>query len=254
VRSLRQALHEAGRLIPCFGGTNGLFADLNARRPDVAGHDGVAYPLMPTMHADDDQSLVETMRMHGETVGTARTFVGSLPIAVTPITLRERSNPQIDLRQPSLLGAVWTLGTAASLAAAGAASLTYYETAGRRGVIDPGTETVYPVYHVIADLCEWRGATVHAVESSAPLAVDLIAVRDPLGETHALIANAAPAPTRVIIHGLPPGRATMRRLSEETYTAACVEAGAFRASAAEVEAPRELELEPYEVVRLDVQP
>ena len=136
VRSLRQALHEAGRLVPCFGGTNGLFADLNARRPDVAGHDGVAYPLMPTMHADDDLSLVETMRMHGETVSTARTFLGSLPIAVTPITLRERSNPQIDVRQPSLLGAVWTLGTAASLAGAGAASLTYYETAGPRGVLD----------------------------------------------------------------------------------------------------------------------
>ena len=210
VRSVREALHGAGLPVRCFGGTNALFADLNARRTELAGLDGLAYPLAPTVHADDDLSLVETMRMHGETVRTARAFAGSLPIAVTPITLRERSTPQIDVRQPSLLGAIWTLGTAASLAGAGAASLTYYETTGRRGVIDgdPASPAapVFPLYHVLADLCEWRGARLQAAESSAPLAVEALAVRDPLGATRALIANVTPESTRVSVRGLPPGR------------------------------------------------
>ena len=151
----------------------------------------------------------------------------------------------------SLFCAAWTVASIAGLAA-GAASLTYYETAGSRGVLESGAETVYPLYHVIADLCELRGATVHSVESSAPLAVDLIAVTDPFGVIHALIANATPATTRVTIRGLPEGRATMRGLCVETYITACVDPGTFRLSSAEVETPRELELEPYEVMRLDV--
>jgi len=114
-------------------------------------------------------------------VQTARTFAGALPIAVTTLTLRkrpalDRAVAQPDARQASLLGAVWTLGTAASLARAGAKSLTYYEAVGPRGVLE--ADAVFPLYHVLADLCEWRGSRVCSTTASQPLTVDALAVRD----------------------------------------------------------------------------
>src|SRR3989442_910385 len=92
---------------------------------------------------------------------------------------------QVDRRQPSLLAAVWTLVSAKHLAEAGAASVTYFETTGWRGVMetDEGTGlpdrfcsrpgTVFPVYHVLADLCELAGAEVLEAKSSEPLAAGL---------------------------------------------------------------------------------
>jgi hypothetical protein len=72
-------------------------------------------------------------------------------VAVTPVTLKRRYNPDatgeqpatppgelpwnVDARQPSLFAAAWTLGSLAYLAGSGAARLTYYETTGMRGVL-----------------------------------------------------------------------------------------------------------------------
>src|SRR5207244_12818066 len=136
------------------------------------------YPLNATVHADDDTSVVETAAIHAETVRSARAFSGELPIAVTPVTFNQRFNPvatgpgpepapgelpsQVDPRQPSLLGAAWTLASAKHLAEAGAASLTYFETVGWRGVVeaDEGSPVpdrfrslpgmAFPLFHVLA--------------------------------------------------------------------------------------------------------
>jgi hypothetical protein len=261
VAAVRTALRAAGIPSPVFGGTDRLFADLNGQRPEIEGFDGIAYPLCPTVHADDDLSLVETMAIHGETVQTARTFAGALPIAVTPLTLRERPGhdravgaravAQPDVRQAALLGAVWTLGTAASLARAGAESLTYYEAVGPRGVLE--ADEVFPLYHVLADLCEWRGSRVCSTTASRPLAVDALAVRDLTGSVHALIANVQPEPTQVVVRGLPPGSRSVRRLHEDSFDAACFDPRGYRAGRV-VEPIDMLELDPYEVIRVDVGP
>ena len=42
----------------------------------------------------------------------------------------------MDVRQPSLFGAAWTLGSVAALAAAGADAITYYDTQGPAGVVE----------------------------------------------------------------------------------------------------------------------
>jgi len=91
---------------------------------------------------------------------------------------------QVDPRQMSLFGAGWTAGSVKYLCESGAASLTYYETSGWRGVIElesgaplperfrslPGG--VFPLYHVLADVGEFAGGEVIPSESSEPLRVE----------------------------------------------------------------------------------
>src|SRR2546421_1852947 len=93
--------------------------------------------------------------LQGETVKSARAFAVNRPLVVSPITLKRRYNAHatvaeaeqapdelpdaIDLRQMSLFGAVWTAGSIKYLAESGAASLTYYETAGWRGLMERET-------------------------------------------------------------------------------------------------------------------
>jgi hypothetical protein len=100
--------------------------------------DLVCYSINPQVHAFDDCSLVETLAAQATTLESARSFVGSTPIAVTPVTLRPRFNPnatgpqpepppgelppQVDPRQLSLFGAGWTMGSIKYLTEGGVAS------------------------------------------------------------------------------------------------------------------------------------
>src|SRR5439155_25159898 len=96
----------------------------------------------------------------------------------------------VDRRQLSLLGAAWTTGSVKNLAEAGAASLTYFETTGWRGVLEresgprsgelfpslPGE--VFPLYHVFRDLGELKGRELLVCSSDDPLTAVGLAVRD----------------------------------------------------------------------------
>ena len=262
LRFVRERIAAAVGDAPFFGGTDLLFADLNADRPELGGADGIAYPLVPTMHADDDLSLIETIAVHGETVRTARTFCAALPIAVTPITIRQRQTSggglpiDADVRQASLLGAVWTFGTASSMSRAGAASLTYYELVGGRGVLGADAAPsgdVFPLYHAIADLSEWRGGRLLHVQSSRPHRLAALGVRDRVGDFHLLVANLYPEPVTCQIACLPAGKVRIRRLDESNCGRACSDPTAYRAEAETVDAPTEMDLElgPYALVRMD---
>src|SRR3989442_2632 len=175
---------------------------------------------------------------------------------------------QVDRRQPSLLAAVWTLVSAKHLAEAGAASVTYFETTGWRGVMetDEGTGlpdrfcsrpgTVFPVYHVLADLCELAGAEVLEAKSSEPLAVEALAVRQG-DRLVVLAANLSPGPRRCRITALQVHSVAVRRLDEESFAAACSDAASLRSGGRElgvVGGELELELEPFSVLHLDATP
>jgi hypothetical protein len=273
VERVRAALAGSIDGAPVFGGSNVLFTELNRHRPELGAPEGIAWPLNGTVHADDDTSVLETPAMHGETVRSARAFCGDLPLAVTPITFRQRFNPvatgpepepapgelppQVDCRQPSLAGAAWTLASAASLAGAAAASLTYFETIGRRGVVEsdegsaglrfrsaPGT--AFPLYHVLADLCGLHGAEVLAARSSAPLAVAALAARAG-ARTTLLVANLSPQPRQC---RLPVSAGSVRRLDEETFERACTDPAAFRADAGPLDSPT-VALGPFAFLRVD---
>ena len=125
------------------------------------------------------------------------------PVATGPIppTPPGELPPQVDPRQMSLLGAGWTLGSIKHLAQAGVASITYFETTGWRGVMEteagspaarrnshPCPAASIPLYHVLADVGEFRGGEVVSARSSDGLAVEALVLRRD-GRRRILLAN-----------------------------------------------------------------
>jgi hypothetical protein len=262
-------------------GTNANFAELNGCRPDPALVDFVCWGMHPQEHAHDDASLVETLEAQAATVDSARAFSGRQPLVVSPVTLRRRFNPyatapepapapgelppEVDARQMSLFGACWTLGSVKHLAESGAASATYFETSGWRGVLEteagaplseefrsiPGA--VFPLYHVLADLGDFRGAELLPSRSSEPLLVDGLALRLD-GATCVLIANMSPE-SRVAAVTPFGASARVRRLDGTSAIEAMVSPEDFRRREGELARPDgsslRLELAPHAVLRID---
>ncbi|MCI0538313.1 MAG: hypothetical protein L0Z50_24160, partial [Verrucomicrobiales bacterium] len=169
--------------IPIGAGTNADFYELNQVRPRAEFWDFVCWSMNPQVHASDNASLVETPEAIADQIETARECFPGKPLAVSPITLRPRFNAvatgpepptppgelpsQVDPRQMSLLGAGWTLAILKHCVQARVDSVTLYEAAGWRGVMEldgstrlpekfhsiPGS--VFPLYHVLADLGEF---------------------------------------------------------------------------------------------------
>ena len=229
------------------GGTDLWFAQLNRARPDVAAMDGVAWSVTPQVHGSDELTIVEGLAALSDQVATARAFAPGLELLVGPVTLRPRCNPaaddareqalhpppaSIDPRQGELFAAAWTAGGIAQLAAAGADAVTWFETHGPRGAMD-ATGAPLPCWHPLADACAWSGWEVLPVDNPEPLAVQLLAVRDPTGRaTGLLLANLRAEPTAVELAGLPAADARLRVLDATTRATAYAEPRAFRACAA----------------------
>jgi D-apionolactonase len=264
------------------GGTNANFTELNRARPPIDALDLVCYSINPQVHAFDNASLAETLAAQAATVASARQFAGELPLAITPITLLPRFNPnatapesapapgelprQVDVRQMSLFGAGWTAGSLKYLCASGAASLTYYETSGWRGVMElengaplpdrfrslPGG--VFPLYHVLADIGEFAGGEVVDADSSHPLRLEGLVLHKNTA-TRIVIASLIATPQHVHIqHG---GRAVrVRLLDQRNAEAAMRDPEQFRAQAGELRDTPDgtitLELLPYAIVRIDI--
>jgi len=271
VALVRQRLSGALRNAQLGGGTDSWFVDLNRAPPEIDGFDLVGYSICATVHADDDTSVSETASAQGETVRSARALTG-LPVIVGPVTIRPRSWPhgtldesllpfQVDRRQLSLFGAAWTLASAKHLAQAGAAAVTYFETEGWRGVVEseggspkpavfcsqPGQ--VFPLYHVLRDLGEARGAEVVEARSSRPLDVVALTLRVS-GALHILIANLTPQEQEVDVAALGE-RLRLRRLYEGSYELATLRPEAFRGSFEDAGGGQLLRLRQYEVIRID---
>jgi len=263
------------------GGTDAFFTELNRNRPPVESLDLISYSLNPQVHAFDNTSLVEALKTQAVTVESARQFVGELPIAISPITLRPRFNPaatgpepepapgrlpsQVDERQMSLLGAGWTAGSLKYVSESGVYSVTYHETSGWRGVMEretgsplpdlfpPVPGAVFPVYHVLADVGPFAGGQVVPTRSSDPLRVDGLAVRRD-GRTRVILANLSPEPQRVAVQGL--GQEVhVRHLDESNAEVAMTSPEEFRTRPGQRVETRagvlELDLLPYAVARID---
>ena len=281
ISAAREALGAVAAGALFAGGSNANFCELNRHRPRLAPGDGVAWSINPQIHAFDERSLAENIAAQAETVVTARAVFGDRPIVVSPVTLKQRFNavaiaappplgsgelpPQVDPRQASLFAAAWTVGSVNHLSAAGVASLTYYETTGWRGAIetDAGNSVpetfpsrpgdVFPLYHVFADLAEWRDGMLLAAASDDPLAVETLAVAG-ADRLHLLVANLTPHEQAVRIAGLPVGEARVRVLDDASATRAMRDPAAFRAGfvpVPETEDGVELVLPPFAVARID---
>ncbi len=262
-------------------GTNAFFAELNRGRPPVGMLDLVSYSINPQVHAFDNASLVETLEAQASTVESARQFCGGLPLVVSPVTLKMRFNPnatgpepepgpgelpwQVDERQMSLFGAGWTAGSLKYLLESSVYSITYYETTGWLGVMEtekgsplpdkfrslPGS--VFPLFHVLADVGEFAGGQVIPTTSSDTLQVDGLAVRKD-GKTRAILANLSPEPQQVTVQNLG-RRVRVRRLNETNAEEAMLSPEDFRAGEGETLQTSggvlELSLLPYAIARID---
>jgi hypothetical protein len=268
---------------PFGAGTNQYFTELNRNRPSIEAMDAVCYSANPQVHAFDNLSLVEALAGQAYTVTSARSFCGSRPVAVTPITLRPRFNPQaaapetsrsgalpsrIDARQMSLFAAGWTLGSIKYLAESGADSATYYETTGWGGIMERAAGSplpnlfrsfpggAFPLYHVLADVGEFGpGAEARVIHSSDPLSVDGCLLR--LGNrARLLLANFSPRVQYVRVVKPELGRAVrVRRLNERTAIRAMKSPEEFRKDPGSLMtfpgADFEMALLPFEVARVD---
>jgi hypothetical protein len=280
VRLVREHLEPAVGAVPFAGGTNQNFSDINRDRPSDPAISAITFAVSPTIHAADDASIVENLVGVGEVVRMGRLFPGGRPVSISPITISTRFGPypagpaetgdlppSVDVRQASLLGAAWTVGMLKYAAEAGAASVTAYETTGWRGIVEtdagngmpdrfpsrPGD--AFPLYHVLADVGEWRDGRVVAAPSSEPLRVEALAVETPDRARHLLVASVAPEAAFVVVTGLPNGPVRVRTLDASTGSAAMSDPAGLRATgeAATVSGGRlRLQLGPYGLVRVDV--
>ena len=226
----RESLGALG--VPIGAGSECNFCELNreqalGRLPSERA-DFLFWPVNPQVHAVDSRSVMETLEAQGETVRTARVFAGERPLVITPVTLKPRFNPvatgpeaplppgqlppQVDPRQLSLFAAAWTLGSLAALAQAGAASVTYFETASWRGVMarsngspdrvkfpaEPGM--VYPVYLVLAALKGFERC--HSVWSDAPQRVIGLGLWGDDDRRRVLLANLGENPVEANVKGV----------------------------------------------------
>lgn len=264
--------------VPLYGGTNGNFAELNRQPPDIASMDGVAYTLNPQVHAFDERSLVEAIEAQRDTVETARSFSGKLPVAISSVTLRppfnqaakeaeaqvepDRLPPAVDPRQMSLFAAAWTAGSIASLGLGGADSITYYQTIGWQGLIEresgnplpdqfpsfPGM--VFPVYWLFDFLAGAKGANLRQLECEQPLRVGGLVLQK---GAHGWLAlcNYQAHDQSIRVQAIPNGTGWLRRLNQESMAAAAGDPVSFRSRTKPVTIRNQslqLELRPFETV------
>ena len=287
VNSVRGALSSAGLAgVPVISGTNIYFNELNRHRIPPGPADGLAWSVNPQIHAFDGFSLMENLQAQPDTIGTARFFAPGTRYYVTPVTLRPRFNAvavtdqefpagglpsQVDVRQPSLFGAAWTLGSIAALAAAGADGLTYYDTQGPAGVVESPEgspspaeffsrpDTAYPLAVVLADACALAGRPVRALGGIDPALVAGVAVagaRNGDSGLTVLLANltGATREVRVATPG-PSTRPRARVLDEHSFAAAGRDFAGFLAARTDLpvsEGAVTVTLHPYATARLDL--
>jgi hypothetical protein len=271
---------EAYSAAPVYSGTNTDYIFLARNKPPIEKVDGITFAITAQVHAFDNASIVETLGTQGQAVASARALAQGKPVCVSPVTMKMRHNPyatgaippvpagqlpsQVDPRQMSLFLAGWTAASIKHLAQAGAASITYYETVGWRGVMEresgstlpakfpslPGA--LFPVYHVFADIAEFGAASVITSQSSARLKVDGLALKRG-NNLRVLLSNLTAEPQTVT---LPPRirEATLRLLSASNAEAAMREPRPFNAIPRQLsfsEGAPALVLSPYGLAALD---
>jgi hypothetical protein len=257
VRLVAERLRPALPAVRFAAGTDQSFADVNRDRPTDPVIQDVCCSMSPTVHAADDISVMEDIAGAGEVARFARTLTDGASegrgVVISPVTIATRFGPYpagpamdgdlppaVDVRQASLLGAAWTVGALASLAAAGAASVTWYETVGWRGIIQGDTPPpmpdrfpavageVFPMWHALADLGDWRDLPLRACTSSVPMTVAGMAL-DTLEGVGILVANLTPVAQRVRLEGLPGAGIRVRTLDDAAAAWALADPDAFRA-------------------------
>jgi len=280
----RDYLSEYDSQAKIGAGSSQYFVDLNRSHPPAELLSLVCYPVTPQVHASDNASIIETLPILAQMAENAHHFMGGIPIAVTPVSLKPRPAPLTysdepdwsdeslpswaDVRQMSLFGADWTLGTLKYLSQGGVESISYYETTGPGGTMGASKNTramkraslfpgkVFPLYHVLADVGEYAGGEVLKTVSSDPLTLEGLAFVN--GDLLSIIlANLTTEEISVALTGLK-SQASIRYLSQDNAELACTNPEAYRAQVDELRRPEtgliHLKLGPYSLAHIETIP
>jgi hypothetical protein len=257
VGAARERLAHYNRKAIFAAGTDADFIFASKQAQAFRGIDAFCTPTNPQTHAFDNASLVESLAAQGTLVQSAARLAKGKPVIVSPVTLKPRWNPYStagatkveppsDPRQASLFGAGWTLGSIKYLAEAGAASVTYFETAGVRGVM---ARDVFPMWHVFASIGDFAGGDLITAKSSEPLHVDGLVLRKGR-RARVLLANFTGQPQGVSLRGLA-GKAKVKRLDGDSVTQAMKQPEAWHAEAGERMDASRITLPPFAIARID---
>ena len=265
--------------VPLGGGMYSFFTELNRKRPPAELLDFVTHTTCPIVHAADDRSVMETLEALPYVVQSTRAFIGKAAYRVGPSAIGARDNPYgaataanpenrriclaaMDPRQRGLFGAAWTLGYLAALARGGVSAVAIGAPTGPQGIVFRPADypppyfdklrsaAVYPAYHVVAAFAGAAGRRQVAAESSDRSAVDAIAWQRPRGLT-LWLANLTGDEQQVALSGLPSGRATLRRLDEDSFGPASLDPRFFAAGGRRL-GRGAIALGPYAVASVDL--
>ena len=255
-------------------GTHGNYVDLTQNPPTTPNNTHPCFHLNPQIHAFDTTTMIENAATPAHMIQSAAAF-SSQPAVLSPITLKPFSNahpspteqPPADLdpRQPTLFAAAWTVASLAQLVAVkNIHSLTYFETVGVRGVMESPTgtpwpqhfpsipESVYPLYHVLADLAGYN--QIYPTHSTLPLHLDGLTLVSETGQQRTLLANLLPEPQTISVK-TGACRVRVRILDEETLPLALTTPETFRqqlgTTLESTHGKLELTLQPYAIACLD---
>lgn len=221
-----QGFRETDPDIDIVTGTNANFAQLNRNRPGDTGNDHISYSIHPQEHASDNRTLIENLAAQAYTVKSAAAFAGKKGIKISPVNIQRRFNAnntfietphtgdappsQIDSRIMSLFGACWCVGSLKYLCGSNVESVTYFETAGERGIIQGDAESrwpgyfpafagmIFPVYHVFRFFLANKNMNVVKSVSSDPLKAECLALTDGK-QARAILVNLTPSQLEVEI-------------------------------------------------------
>ncbi len=249
------------------------FTELNRERPSQLMMEIVAYNATPQIHASDNSSIVETLPIQGDTVRSAKQFIGTAPLVVSPITFHTAlpgKDPlpgelpwYVDARQTSLFAAGWTLGSIKFLAEASVYGATFYETIGWRGIMDSANPpnrpakfdakagTVFPIYHVLRDFSDFAGGRIQGLESTDNLSVVGLTLRKG-NKVRMLIVNLKDRDQKVEIRGLNQPQITVSILDGDNVEKANKDPEAFNRRVGKAHASRQpIDLGPHAIARVD---
>jgi len=276
-------LRELEAFAPVAFGAGANFAELNRNRPSAPPAAGVWFSLNPQVHATDDTTLIENLAAQSSALTSIRSWFGSVPITVSPVSLKPRIAlplrdeelsvqhgllpEDVDGRQSSLLGAGWTLGSLKHLAEGGAATVTFYETAGWKGVMEAQAgsplpshflsipDAVFPMYHIFANAADFKGAEVIRTESSDPLRVEAITLIQSSG-LRVMVANlsAGKVSVNIRLSGIAK-QAELRKMDEDNVEFSMVHPEAYRQQSAQLleasDGCLKFDLRPFAIATID---
>lgn len=259
-------------------GTNANFAELNRERPLMKMCDFLTFSVHPQEHASDNLTLVENLESQKYTVRTAGKFAEGKDIHISPVTLQRRFNANIenfetfsesnsmpvqtDTRLMSLFGACWATCSIKYLGEEGAAAITYFETAGERGIIQGSYDSrwpdefkstkgmIFPVYHIFRWILSDKNFKIIKSQSSLPLFTDSVVLLKDKQIRLALVNFGHQ--NRNVSLVLPTKGLKACYLDTETFTAASSDSSWIdHAIRTEVTNPENIQLSPYSVTFME---